>query len=300
MLPWAPDTLGRLRWRGGVACAGDAFSAPRSFSAPAGLHADNSGLQEATVPPKMNDKTEKQPAGAGVKHSKWPLALTVLVIAALVVAYFFIPAFQITIKEGWAVITSGEEERISLWVGQFGLWGPFFIVLAMVAQMFLVVVNVVALMLVAILAYGPFWGSLIAIAAVLAASSFGYLIGHSVGEAWISKLIGPKNNKRVSAFIENYGVWAVIFARVSPFLSNDAVSFAAGLAGMGFIRFMGATLAGILPLTVLLAWLGENHDRLKSGLIWVSAVSIAALVGYIVFDKYVRGRSKGTAPDAVR
>lgn len=241
-----------------------------------------------------------QQAGEGVKQSKWPLAVTALLVVALVGAYFVIPPFQNSIQQGWAVIVSGEEERISDWVGQFGWWGPFFIVLAMVAQMFLLVVNVVALMLVAILAYGPFWGSVIAIGAVAVASSFGYLIGRSLGEAWISKLIGPKNNIRVSAFIENYGVWAVIVARVSPFLSNDAVSFAAGLAGMGYIRFMGATLAGILPLTVLLAWLGENNDRLKSGLIWVSAVSIAALVGYIVYDRYIRGKSKGPVPKAVR
>jgi uncharacterized membrane protein YdjX (TVP38/TMEM64 family) len=243
---------------------------------------------------------EKKRADEGVKQSKWPLAFTALVIAALVAAYFFFPAFQDTLKEGWAVITSGEEERISRWVGQFGLWGPFFIVLAMVAQMFLVVVNVVALMLVAILAYGPFWGSLIAIVAVLVAASFGYIIGRSVGEAWISKLIGSKNNQRISGFIANYGVWTVIIARVSPFLSNDAVSFAAGLAGMGFIRFMGATVAGIIPLTVLLAWLGENNDRLKSGLIWVSAVSVVALIGYIVYDKYVRGAPKRSLPREVR
>jgi len=243
---------------------------------------------------------EKQRGGEEVKQSIWPLALTALVLAALVGAYFLIPAFQTPIKEGWAIITSGDEERISRWVGTFGWWGPFFIILAMVAQMFLVVVNVVALMLVAILAYGPFWGSLIAIVAVLAAAGVGFLIGRVVGEAWISKLIGPKNNQRVAVFIQNYGLWAVIIARVSPFLSNDAVSFAAGLAGMGFGRFMAATFAGILPLTVLLAWLGENNQRLKAGLVWVSVLSLVALVGYFVYKRYVRVRSERAVSRTVR
>ncbi|MCJ8166704.1 TVP38/TMEM64 family protein [Pontibacter sp. E15-1] len=223
-----------------------------------------------------------------IKESKWPLIITGLLLAAGVAAYFVFPGFQQGVQHGWDVLTSGDEKRISQWVSQFGYWGPFFIVLAMVAQMFLLVINVVALMLVAIIAYGQFWGSLIAIAAVAVASSIGYWIGHGVGEVGVGKLIGQKTERKVTGFVDRYGIWAVMIARISPFLSNDAVSFVAGLAKMGYFKFMAATLAGIVPLTVLLAWLGENNERLKSGLIWVSAVSLGAFVGYIVYDKYIR------------
>ncbi|MCC9166794.1 TVP38/TMEM64 family protein [Pontibacter harenae] len=221
-------------------------------------------------------------------ESKWPLIITAVIIGGLVASYFIFPSFQEQLKQGWEVITSGEEERISEWVSQFGFWGPFFIVLAMVAQMFLLVINVVALMLVAIIAYGPVWGSVIAVSAVVVASSIGYFIGRGVGEAGVSKLIGKKSEQKVEGFVHNYGVWAIIIARVSPFLSNDAVSFVAGLAGMNYFKFIFATLAGIIPLTVLLAWLGENNDRLKSGLIWVSAISLAAFICYVVYDKYIK------------
>ncbi len=223
-----------------------------------------------------------------VKESKWPLIITGLLIAGLVISYFLFPGFQEHVRHSWDVLSSGEEKRISEWVNQFGFWGPFFIVLAMVAQMFLLVINVVALMLVAIVAYGQFWGSLIAIGAVVVASSIGYWIGHGIGEAGVSKLIGRKTERKVTGFVNDYGIWAVIIARISPFLSNDAVSFVAGLAGMGYFKFIGATLAGIVPLTILLAWLGENNGRLKTGLIWVSTVSLAAFVGYIVYDKYIK------------
>lgn len=221
-----------------------------------------------------------------VKQSKWPLLVTAILIAALVASYFMIPGFQQEVDKSLEVLTSGNDKRITEWVSQFGFWGPFFIVAAMIAQMFLLVINVVALMLVAIIAYGSFWGSLIAITAVAVASTIGYWIGRSAGEAGVSKLIGQKSQQKVSGFMDKYGVWAIIIARVSPFLSNDAVSFVAGLARMGYIQFIGATLAGIVPLTVLLAWLGENNERLKNGLIWVSAVSIAAFIGYIIYEKY--------------
>ncbi|WP_162051836.1 TVP38/TMEM64 family protein [Pontibacter pamirensis] len=222
------------------------------------------------------------------KQSKWPLVVTGIIIAALIASYFIFPGFQQEVNNGWDVLTSGDEQRISEWVSQFGFWGPFFIILAMVAQMFLLVINAVALMLVAIIAYGAFWGSIIAIAAVVVASTIGYWIGHGLGEVGVSKLIGRKTEKKVTNFVDNYGVWAVVIARISPFLSNDAVSFVAGLARMGYIKFMVATLAGIVPLTILLAWLGENNERLKTGLIWVSVVSLTAFIGYVVYDKYIK------------
>ena len=223
-----------------------------------------------------------------VKESKWPLIGTGILIGGLVASYFIFPGFQAGVNEAWVVLTSGNEQRISDWVSGFGYWGPVYIVMAMVAQMFLLVINVVLLMLVAIIAYGPIWGSVIAIMAVLVASTAGYFIGRSVGQAGVTKLIGHKAEKKVTDFVNNYGLWAVVIARISPFLSNDAVSFVAGLAKMGYWRFIGATMAGIVPLTVLLAWLGENNQRLQTGLIWVSAVSLALFIGYIIYNKYIR------------
>jgi uncharacterized membrane protein YdjX (TVP38/TMEM64 family) len=233
---------------------------------------------------------EKTKEKEEVAQSKWPLYVTALLILMLLAAYFLIPSFQEVIRDSWNVLTSGDEARISDWVNQFGFWGPFFIILAMVAQMFLLVVNVVLLMLVAILAYGPVWGSAIAITAVLVASTLGFLIGRFLGETGVSKLIGQKAERKVTGFVNDYGVWAVVIARISPFLSNDAVSFVAGLAGMSYFKFISSTAAGILPLTILLAWLGEDSDRLMTGLIWVSAVSLVVFIGYVVYDKYYHKR----------
>ncbi|WP_439883389.1 TVP38/TMEM64 family protein [Pontibacter sp. MBLB2868] len=226
-----------------------------------------------------------------IKQSKWPLIITGILIGGLVASYFIFPGFQEELNKGWDVLTSGDKQRISVWVSQFGFWGPFFIVLAMIAQMFLLVVNVVALMLVAIIAYGYFWGSLIAIGAVVVASTVGYFLGRGLGEAGVTKLIGRSSQEKINKFVDKYGLWAVVIARVSPFLSNDAISFVAGLAKMNYLKFLGATLAGIVPLTILLAWLGEDNDRLKTGLIWVSAVSLAAFIGYIIYEKFIKAKS---------
>lgn len=228
-----------------------------------------------------------------VKQSKWPLYITAAILAVMVGLYFISASFQANVNEGWDVLTSGDEKRITGWVDQFGFWGPAFIILAMVAQMFLLVINVVALMLVAIIAYGPVWGSLIAITAVLVASTIGYVIGWWLGGAGVRKIIGPKVEEKVCGFMSEYGIWAVIIARISPFLSNDAVSFVAGITKMGYLKFIGATLAGIAPLTILLAWLGEEDERLMNGLIWVGAISLVLFIGYVVYDKYFKAKGPG-------
>ena len=92
----------------------------------------------------------------------------------MVICFYTIPSFNQFFKEAWDVLSSDDEARIRDWVGDFGWFGPFLIVLAMIAQMFLLVVPTLLLMIVSVLAYGPVWGSLISIAAVFTASTVGY------------------------------------------------------------------------------------------------------------------------------
>jgi uncharacterized membrane protein YdjX (TVP38/TMEM64 family) len=230
-----------------------------------------------------------KPSGSG--RSKGPIILTGLLTLGLVLAYFIFPGFQFWVNKSWEVLISGDRERISAYVAQFGFWGPLFIVLAMVAQIFLLVVTVVALMLVAVIAYGPIWGTIISVVAVLVASSIAFFIGRLVGQAGVRKLIGEKAEKKVAAFMADYGLWAVVISRISPFISNDAVSFVAGFARMRYWTFIVATVAGILPLAILLAWLGQNYHRLRIGLVWITVVSLAFFVGYVLYDKYFKSKS---------
>ena len=222
------------------------------------------------------------------KSSRFPLYISLGFIGTMVALYFLVPEFQQVIKEAWQVLTSGDQNKISDWVSQYGIWGPIFIISFMVVQMFLVVVNVVALMVVAILAYGPFWGSVIALIGIFVASTIGYWLGRSVGPATVAKILGSKTEKKVREQVDRYGIWAVVLARISPMISNDAISIVAGLLGMPYLRFMVATAAGIIPLTILIAYLGGDIDRLKTGLIVVSVMGIALLAGVYIYDRWYK------------
>ncbi|MDX1426697.1 MAG: TVP38/TMEM64 family protein [Salegentibacter mishustinae] len=223
-----------------------------------------------------------------VKKSKAPLIVSGIIIIGLVAAYFFIPGVRDFLTEAWTVLTSNDEERITNWVSDFGWMGPTMLILAMVAQMFLIVIPSVALMVVSILAYGPIFGSLIIFAAIFTASSVGYFIGRYFGPVIVEKLIGPSNKIKIEDFIDDYGFWAVIVTRINPFLSNDAISFVGGILKMGYWRFIGATLVGIAPLTIFIAIIGKSTDGLKTGLLWGSLVSLAIFILYVWWDKKKR------------
>ena len=170
---------------------------------------------------------------ADTSKSKLPLYISIGILVALVIAYFVVPSVQDFLNEAWSVLTSDNEERIQQWVSGFGWFGPLVLVLAMVAQLFLLVVPSILLMVVSVLAYGPVWGSVIIIVSVFAASTVGYFIGSYFGDAFVKKIIGKKSEKKVASFLDDYGFWAVIITRLNPFLSNDAISFVGGVLSMG-------------------------------------------------------------------
>lgn len=228
----------------------------------------------------------KQGSSEPVQQSHLPLYISVGIILAIVIIYFFVPEVQRFLNEAYSVLTSQDEERISSWVGQLGFWGPFSIVLGMIVQMFLIIIPSPLLMLVAILAYGKIWGTLLAIFAVLVASSVGYAIGDLLGEVSVEKMIGTRKKQKLESFVERFGAWAVVLFRLIPFLSNDAISFVGGLLGMQYWKFITATLFGIAPLAILMAYFGAHNDQLKNGMIWLAGIGLVCFIGYLLYKKY--------------
>ena len=233
---------------------------------------------------------ETQEIGS-IKKSKAPLILSIIVLLTLFGSYFFIPSVNQFFNEAWEVLTSNDNQKIEAWVAGFGWVGPVILIIAMIAQMFLLVIPSIALMIVSILAYGPVGGSLIIFAAIFCASSVGYFIGRYLSPVVVKKILGPKTENKISDFLENYGFWAVIVTRLNPFLSNDAISFVAGILQLGYWKFIGATLIGIAPLTIFIAVIGDSTQQLKSGLLWGSLVSLLLFMLYIFWDKRRRKHS---------
>ncbi|PPK88108.1 putative membrane protein YdjX (TVP38/TMEM64 family) [Neolewinella xylanilytica] len=217
-------------------------------------------------------------------------SVSALVLVGSVASYFIFPGFQSGVQEAYDVVSSGNNQRITEYVMQFGFWGPLVVILIMTVQMFLIVVPSWLLMIIAVLAYGPWWGGLLSVVAVTVASTIGYSIGMGLSEASLSKLVGNKSQAKLSETVTKYGSGAVVLFRLAPFLSNDAISFVAGMLKMGYVRFILATLAGIIPLTVLIAFFSQDIEQLKNILVWVGGIGLGLYLIYLAYQYFTNKR----------
>jgi uncharacterized membrane protein YdjX (TVP38/TMEM64 family) len=224
------------------------------------------------------------------KRSFWKekglLWLSLLLIGGLVASYFLFPNYQRGIDNAWEVLTSNDPERIREWVKQFGILGPLALILAMTFQIFLLFIPNLLLFVIAILSYGPIWGTLISLAGVTGSSSLGYLIGSRIGPRTIDRFVSQKSQEKLGFYVKRYGVKAIFIFRLSS-LSSDALGFVAGIVEMSYRKFMLATLAGITPVIALIAAYG-NSGRIERALIWLGGVAVAALATYVLLDRKKR------------
>ena len=210
--------------------------------------------------------------------------ITGSIVVGLVLLYFLHPPFQGFINETWQILWSEDETRIRNHFKSFGFWGPIAIVIVMILQIFLVVFPSWLPMIVAVLAYGFWGGALISIVGVFFASSIAFYLGKWLGEDHLEEIMGKSKNKKVQRWISDYGFWTIAIFRISPFLSNDAISIVAGMLSMTYRKFIFATLTGIIPLSFAIAYFAQDIDTLKNGLYWIGGAGIVIYGIYVYID----------------
>lgn len=213
-----------------------------------------------------------------------------LVIIAILLAYYGIADFRDFVDDTLRILLNGDKERTREYFKDFGVWGPLAIIVFIILQMFLIIFPSWLPIIIAVMAYGFWLGVLISLTGVILASTIGYFIGVKLKSAFLKKFIGEQNLEKMHFWISNYAFGSVVLFRISPFLSNDAISFLAGIFEMGYRKFMMATLAGMIPLTLAVAYFSEDTEKLEDGLYWVGGAGLIAYAIYIFVDQKKRKR----------
>ncbi len=182
------------------------------------------------------------------------------------------------------MLWNGSHENTQEYFEDFGMWGPLAIIAFIVLQMFLIFFPSWLPVIIAVRAYGFWWGILIALTGVIIASVIGYFIGKSIKGVILKKIFGEEKMEKMDFWISNYAYGSVVLFRISPFLSNDAISFIAGMLQMKFKKFMMATLTGMIPLAIAIGIFSDDISTLKEGLYWIGGVGFIAYAIYIYID----------------
>ncbi|MEM3085938.1 MAG: VTT domain-containing protein [Halobacteria archaeon] len=95
-----------------------------------------------------------------------------------------------------------------------------------------------------------------AVAGQTAGSLLCYGIARGAGRAPLRWAFGDAA-RQVESFWGRHGFWGTLLLRLVPLASFDAVSYAAGAAGVPLRPFAAASLLGMLPMTALFVALGD-------------------------------------------
>ena len=114
-------------------------------------------------------------------------------------------------------------------------------------------------------------------------------------------MVGDDELARLSAFFARYGTAAIVVTRPLPIVM-ETMSVVAGLSNMPRITFLGASLAGTLPIVFVYAYAGARSREVGSILPAAVILVTMTLAGWLVYrarrtDVSPRTPSSSASPD---
>jgi uncharacterized membrane protein YdjX (TVP38/TMEM64 family) len=127
--------------------------------------------------------------------------------------------------------------------------------------------------------FGPFRGGLLSLLSATLAAQICFEIARALGRPVVERWVGAAALAAGDRFFTRHGVWAVLVARLLPFVPFDPISYAAGLTSTTRPRFLAANLVGQVPATFIYSTLGSQLEdgRLPPGVL-AGLLAAAALV----------------------
>lgn len=170
------------------------------------------------------------------------------------------------------ILASGDTGALRDYILSYGFWAPLASALLMILQALAAPLPAFLITFANGLAFGFVWGVLLTLSSATAAAAVCFGLARALGRPPVEALIGAAGLARADRFFERHGAWAVLIARLIPIVSFDAISYAAGLTRVGVWPFLGATLVGMAPATMVYTYLGGRAPETLPWLLLAAAV----------------------------
>jgi uncharacterized membrane protein YdjX (TVP38/TMEM64 family) len=177
-------------------------------------------------------------------------------------------------------------------LARLGPIGPVAIVLGIAAAVVASPIPSAPIALAAGAAYGKVWGSVYVILGAELGALTAFALARRLGFAPARRI--PRLGQLLDRTQSQAWLAGIVFAsRLLPFVSFDAVSYAAGLTPLRTHWFALATLAGVAPISVALVWFGER--MVEQGAAWTlwAVLALGLVTGAPLLWRALRRRQGG-------
>lgn len=156
---------------------------------------------------------------------------------------------------GWQPLWElfSDRERLRVIVEGSGLLAPVVYLLLLVFQAVVLPLPAPPVAFAGGMVFGTGWGFALTWGGALLGGAVCFALSHTFGRRLV---IQSKRAGQLDAYVERHGALAVFMLRLIPLVSFDAISYAAGLSGMPFWKFLLATSLGMIPGTFAFVYMG--------------------------------------------
>ncbi len=149
-------------------------------------------------------------------------------------------------------------ETVRAYIASYGAFAPVVSAILMVFQSVIAPLPAFLITFANGTLFGFWWGSLLSWSSSMVGAAFCFYIARYLGIQRITQLISQPAVEKANDFVEKYGTYAILIARLMPFISFDVISYFAGATRMRFLGFWVATGIGQMPATLIYSYLGES------------------------------------------
>jgi len=222
--------------------------------------------------------------GAVLQTTRARLVIGTVIVSGLIAAYWLVTATDML--DAICDCQTLHDHIIHL-----GVFGPLTIIGLMAIAIVISPIPSAPIAIAAGMAYGHIWGTLYTVIGAELGAITAFLIGRMVGRDVLFRWFGERLSMGLLG--SQWSLTAIVFfGRLLPFISFDILSYAAGLTALRFWYFAMATLAGVIPVSFLLAHFGKEFGSKDMTRMTIAVLALGCITLIPVAVKWWHNRSK--------
>lgn len=215
----------------------------------------------------------------------------VLLLSGTALALIFLfPQSRNSFFDLIALFEGLDMEKIKAYILSFGALAPLISFLLMVFQAILAPLPAFLITFANAALFGWLWGAALSWSSAMVGALLCFYIAKFLGRDVVEKLTSKMALQSVDAFFAKHGTYAILIARLLPFISFDVVSYAAGLTSMRLRSFLIATGIGQLPATLIYSYAGEMLSGGAQTIVYGLLILFAVTILVYLLKRVYRGK----------